>query len=57
MPDATAEREPTGSVPIATLDQHCLEIDRVATELGKRGLIDLADDLRLAVRNLRRPPR
>jgi hypothetical protein len=35
------------------MDAHCQEIERIATELGKRGLLDLADDLRMSVRKLR----
>lgn len=38
---------------IRIMDEHCKEVDRVAAELGKRGLVDLADDLRLSVRSLR----
>jgi hypothetical protein len=33
---------------------HIAEVERVADELGKRGLIDLADDLRLSVRELKK---
>lgn len=35
------------------MSEHCTEVSRVADELGKRGLLDLADDLRLSLRSIR----
>lgn len=35
------------------LDDHKAEVERVANELGSRGLLDLADDLRLSLKTLR----
>lgn len=35
------------------VDEHCREVARVAGVLGRRGLSDLADDLRLSVRSVR----
>lgn len=37
---------------IRLTNEHCKEVNRVANELGRRGLIDLADDLRMSVRKL-----